>query len=135
MPEAIILRKLESLRRCVERIEAKRPDSMEELSTNVDIQDILSVNLERAVQLCVDAGSHLLVSKQQAVPETMGAVFTQLAELGILDSDLAQSLGKAVGFRNLSVHAYHDIDWARVFAIVHERMDDFREFAKALALV
>jgi uncharacterized protein YutE (UPF0331/DUF86 family) len=38
-------------------------------------------------------------------------------------------MDKAVGFRNLSVHAYDRVDWDRVHDIVHHRLDDFRAFA------
>ena len=38
-------------------------------------------------------------------------------------------MNEAVGFRNLSVHAYDRVDWDRVFAIVHHRLADFRSFA------
>ncbi len=40
---------------------------------------------------------------------------------------------KAVGFRNLAVHNYDTIEWAVVFAIATERLDDFKMFARAFA--
>jgi hypothetical protein len=45
----VINRKLESLRRCVARIHSKMPLTPDDLQTNYDLQDIVSVNLERAV--------------------------------------------------------------------------------------
>ena len=56
MDRDILLRKLDSLARCIRRIESKRPRTIEELNSDIDLQDILSVNLERAVQLCVTSG-------------------------------------------------------------------------------
>ena len=53
----VVRRKLESLRRCIVRIEEKRPVSVEILKTDYDIQDIISLNLERAIQISVDIGS------------------------------------------------------------------------------
>ncbi len=60
MDHDIILRKLDSLARCVNRIEQKRPEKLEELVANIDLQDILSINLGRAIQVSVDIGAHLM---------------------------------------------------------------------------
>jgi hypothetical protein len=49
----ILAEKIESLRRCVQRLEARRPDTVEALRTDADAQDIVTLNLARTVQLCV----------------------------------------------------------------------------------
>jgi hypothetical protein len=54
MDTLILEEKLESLRRCIVRIESKRAESAQQLRADVDRQDILTLNLTRAVQLCVD---------------------------------------------------------------------------------
>ncbi len=129
MDKDLVARKLDSLARCLSRIEDKRPPSAAILAADVDCQDILSINLERAVQLCVDIGAHLLAETDTPPPETMGDVFRLLADRNMIDAPVADALRKAVGFRNLSVHAYDRVDWERVFAIVHHRLADFRTFA------
>jgi len=129
MDRDVINRKLDSLARCVRRIETKRPRTPDQLVSDIDLQDILSLNIERAVQLCVDLGAHLLADLELPPPETMGEVFQRLAEHNIIPGSGADALRKAVGFRNLSVHAYDRVDWERVFEITHHRMDDFKSFA------
>ena len=57
MDRVILTEKLESLRRCLQRIEAKTPGDVESLRGDPDLQDILVLNLTRAVQVCVDIGS------------------------------------------------------------------------------
>jgi uncharacterized protein YutE (UPF0331/DUF86 family) len=125
----VINRKLDSLARCVRRIEAKRPQTPDQLVSDIDLQDILSLNIERSVQLCVDIGAHLLADLELPPPETMGEVFQLLAVHHIIPNSDADALRKTVGFRNLSVHAYDRVDWERVFEITHHRMNDFRSFA------
>lgn len=95
-----------------------------------DIQDILSINLERAVQVSVDIGAHLITDRSVPPPKTMGDVFAILAAEKLIPEETGLALRRAVGFRNLSVHAYDQVDWERVFEIVHERLDDFRKFAE-----
>lgn len=129
MDRELIEEKIESLRRCVRRIEAKRVATVDELEDDWDTQDILSVNLTRAVQLCVDLAAHLVAQTDRPSPETMAEAFDHLQEMGVLEASLARRLKGAVGFRNVAIHAYRSIDWAIVHSITHERLDDFRQFA------
>ncbi len=132
MDRDIIMRKLDALTRCVGRIEEKRPSTLEQLIANIDTQDIISINLERAVQVSVDIGAHIISDLSVPPPKTMGEVFAILSAQGIISVESDVALRRAVGFRNLSVHAYDQVDWERVFDIIHERLDDFRNFAKAI---
>lgn len=132
MDEEIIKAKLESLARCIARIEGRTPSSAEALATDLDAQDIIALNLERAVQLCVDAGSHILLDYSLPSPETMAGVFTSLGRAGILPPPLADRLAKSAGFRNIAIHQYESIDWGIVYSIVTTRLDDFRSFAGAI---
>ena len=129
MDEALVLAKLESLRRCVERIRAKTPSSVQALAEDYDLQDILCVNLERAVQTCVDIAAHILADGNAPAPDSMAAGFDALRKTGYLPEQLAGHLKKSVGFRNISVHAYQEIDWAVVFSIITTRLSVFSEFA------
>ena len=130
MDRELIEEKLESLRRCVRRIEDKRVSSVSELQSDWDTQDILSVNLTRAVQLCVDIAAHLIAETDQPSPGTMAEGFDRLQDMSALPGDLTKRLKGAVGFRTVAIHAYRDIDWAIVHSITHERLDDFQAFAR-----
>lgn len=129
MDQLILAQKLESLRRCVQRIKDKTPASTDQLIQDPDIQDILVLNLTRAVQLCVDIGSHVISETDEAAPATMGDVFTTLSTLDAITPQTCQSLRKAVGFRNVAVHNYDAINWEMVFAICTRSLADFRRFA------
>ncbi len=132
MAENVIIAKLNSLARCVDRIRSKTPESVELLIDDYDLQDIISLNLERSIQNCVDIAAHILSEHDLPVPETMAESFENLKDLDYIPGDLALRLKKAVGFRNLAVHSYSDIDWGIVFSIITERLDDFPEFARCI---
>jgi len=133
MDKEVVLNKLENLRRCVARVEAKRPSSLTELVDDIDRQDIIVLNLERSVQACVDIGVHLLTDFSEiTMPDSMSGTFKTLASVKIIDSELSVHLSKAVGFRNTAVHAYQDMDWAIVYSIIHKRLDDFRDYARSV---
>jgi uncharacterized protein YutE (UPF0331/DUF86 family) len=64
----------------------------------------------------------------------MGQTFDVLAQQGVLSGELASSLKKAVGFRNIAVHNYENINWGIVHSIVKYHLADFSEFAKVVVL-
>lgn len=82
MDRLIVDRKLDSLRRCVERIRGKRVESVAALQADLDLQDVLVLNLTRAVQICADLAAHLIVDSNLPPPETMGQAFERLAQGG-----------------------------------------------------
>ena len=133
MDQLILAEKLESLRRCIQRIEDKRPSQIELLIQDLDIQDILVLNLTRAVQLCVDIGSHFISESNEVPPKTMGEVFTALEKLKAISPETCNQLRKGVGFRNIAVHNYEAINWEIVYAICEKSLVDFRRFTKEIS--
>ncbi len=59
MDRRLINEKLEGLRRCIDRIVEKLPTTAAVLAADLDLQDIITLNLTRAVQRCVDIATHL----------------------------------------------------------------------------
>lgn len=133
MDREVIAQKLESLRRCLKRIEEKCPSDPATLEREPDLQDIITLNLTRSVQLCVDIGSHLIAEMDVPPPDTMGQTFDILTQVGVIDSNLGTQLKKAVGFRNIAVHNYQAIDWAIVHTLARHYLGDFAVFAKAIS--
>ena len=133
MDQLILEQKLESLRRCIKRVEEKTPSRVSRLIQDPDIQDILVLNLTRAVQLCVDIGSHVISTSEETTPTTMGDVFSALEKLEVVTPVTCVTMKKAVGFRNIAVHNYQEIDWEIVYAISKNFLVDFRRFAKEIA--
>ncbi|MHB1174913.1 MAG: type VII toxin-antitoxin system HepT family RNase toxin [Sulfuriferula sp.] len=134
MDREIVEQKLESLRRSLQRIETRCPPDPQTLVANIDLQDIVTLNLSRAVQICVDIGTHLIAGMEVPPPDTMGQTFDILAQQGVLDDTLATRLKKAVGFRNIAIHNYECINWMIVHSIARHHLVDFTEFAKMVAL-
>lgn len=132
MDQRIIAIKLESLRRCIKRVEDKRPAYLNLLVENEDLQDILVLNLTRAVQLCVDIGSHIISESDVPAPKTMGEVFASLEKLGAITPQTCDVLKKAVGFRNVAVHNYDTMNWEIVFAICEKSLADFSKFGREI---
>ena len=132
MDRQVIEQKLESLRRCLARIRQKTPATVAELERNPDAQDVLTLNLTRAVQLSVDIGAHLIASSDQPAPDTMGQTFDVLVSMSLIGPELALRMKKAVGFRNIAIHSYEAIDWQITHLIATRHIEDFSAFATAI---
>ncbi|MBI1860124.1 MAG: DUF86 domain-containing protein [Deltaproteobacteria bacterium] len=129
--DEVILQKIDSLVRCVLRLQTKAPFSLEKLKKDIDLQDIVIINLERLVQISVDIAMRVVSKRNfQPAPATMSQAFEALGRNGVLPEDLATRLQKAVGFRNLCVHEYDKINWEIVLTILTKHLDDYRQFGK-----
>ena len=135
MDREVILRKVDALQRCLQRVESRCLHSGDGLAQHPDAQDIVPLNLMRAVQLRVDIALQWPADAPQAelpeLPTTMGGAFEALAQQGSITPALALRMKQAVGLRNLAIHAYETIDWEIVHAICSSRLGEFRVFAGA----
>ncbi len=132
MDKSVVLSKLDSLSRCISRVEQKRPVRKADLAQDIDSQDIIMVNLQRAVQLCVDIGAIILSELDRPAPATMSEIFEELYDSGVIGHELTVDMRRSVGFRNIAVHAYRRIDWDIVWVIISEHLDQFRRYAEAV---
>lgn len=129
---ATVVAKLERLGQCLARIESKRPFSAERLATDMDLQDVVSVNLERALQQCLDLSSMALASMPVPPASSAGATFDALAQGGRIQPETARRMRRATSFRNLLVHAYERVDWVAVHGFLDASIADLRHFAREL---
>ena len=132
MDKEVLETKLEALIRCVHRIKDQNISTLKELEENLDKQEIIILNLQRAVQICVDIGNHILLDYKTPTPSTMAETFKYLAQNNLISKDNADDLSHAVGLRNIAVHQYEDIDCKIIFSIITSHLDDFKTFAGAI---
>jgi len=127
----VIDARLRELSHRLRRVAAKKPATLRHLVEDEDLQDIVSRNLELAIQACIDIAMHLC-GAYEVVPESSGEAFTTLAERNLIQRALAQRLRRAVGFRNVLVHEYVEIDWTIVQRAIERDTADLAAFGKAV---
>jgi uncharacterized protein YutE (UPF0331/DUF86 family) len=88
-------------------------------------------HLQLALQCAINIALHILADDTDRTPEDYGTAFRELAAVGVLDRDLADRLRLAAGLRNVLVHAYLDVDPARIWAHLG-RLGDLEDFAHAV---
>ena len=128
---AVIDARLRELSRRLRRVAAKQPASVKQLAADEDLQDILTRNLELAIQTCIDIAFHLCGARG-VVPTTAAEAFAQLAKLKLIERSLAQRLQRAVGFRNVLAHEYTEVDWKIVMQVMRTGTRDLAAFGKAV---
>jgi uncharacterized protein YutE (UPF0331/DUF86 family) len=124
----VVLAKAATVERCLARVEEVRARSGGGLLP-VDVEDIVILNLTRATQAAADLAAHVVTSEGFGLADSLASAFTMLEKQGIVQSDLAAKLRAAVGFRNVAVHAYDDVDPLVVEAIATHHAQDLRRFA------
>ena len=83
-------------------------------------------------QISVDIASHILAEELNEKASTMAEVFLILSEKDMIDKNLALSLAKSIGFRNIAVHEYDSLDMDIVYAIITKDINIFYDFARAV---
>ena len=127
----VIDARLRELSRRLRRVAARQPASVKALAADEDLQDILARNLEVAIQTCIDVAYHLC-GAHGVVPATAAEAFSELAKRGLIERRLGGRLQLAVGFRNVLVHEYTDIDWKIVMQVMRTGTRDLAAFGKAV---
>ena len=130
--DTVLFRKAASLERCIARVRGKYIGHEAEFDTDIDLQDIVVLNLQRACQLAIDMALRIGRTRRLALPADTAEMFRILAQAGLITRDLGESLKRMVGFRNVAVHEYQELDLAKVRAIIEHRLDDLATFAKAM---
>jgi len=132
MPDKdIVLAKVATIQKCLDRIRdvtGLDPESLED----IDKQDIFVLNLQRAIQACIDLAAYAISCENLGLPERVRDNFIILKEKGIIDAELASRMVKMTGFRNIAVHNYQALDLDILKSILVNNLKDIEEFYFAL---
>lgn len=128
MPDKdIINEKINSIQRCLRRIAEVTKGDKDTLD-NYDIQDIFILNLQRAVQAAIDIAVHIVSYEGWGVARMVRENFHILEEHGIIESTMADKLKRMVGFRNIAIHDYTQLDIEILKNILIHTLTDIEEF-------
>lgn len=127
----VFLNKEDLVRSCLARIRAKYGGDPAHLRDQ-DRQDIIVLNLQRACECVIDLAMHVVAVRELDVPQDSRDAFRQLERAGLLDEDLCRRMQRMVGFRNVAVHPYQDLNVAVLQRILEDHLDDFPAFLDAM---
>lgn len=134
MTRDVALAKLASIERSLQRIRSVTRGSPESID-DLDVEEIVVLNLQRAIQATIDLAAHLISGRGWGLPDSLKAHFQILEERKVIDAALSSRLQAMVGFRNVAIHDYRSIDRAILKSILRDRLVDFEAFARAVKAV
>jgi uncharacterized protein YutE (UPF0331/DUF86 family) len=96
--------------------------------------DALTLNIERACQAAIDMAMHRVAVSRLGMPQSAGEAFTLLERAGELPMDRAKAMRSMIGFRNIAVHQYQELDRGILTWVATKSEADFVAFGAALGV-
>lgn len=128
----VVVNKASIIERCIKRIHEEYQGNFDNLK-NYTKQDSIILNIQRACEACIDLAMHLVSIKRLGVPQNSRDAFSMLFENGFINEEMNTKLGAMVGFRNIAVHNYQEININIVKSIIENHLQDILDF-KEIAL-
>jgi uncharacterized protein YutE (UPF0331/DUF86 family) len=132
MADDVIVNKAASIERCLRRIQEEYAGDVQNLVANQTKQDAIILNLQRACETAIDLAMYVVSQRKLGVPQDSRDAFSLLQTAGILPVDLAQHMQQMVGFRNVAIHEYINLNLEVVHSIITKQVDDFRTFSSTI---
>jgi uncharacterized protein YutE (UPF0331/DUF86 family) len=123
----VVIEKINSIQNCLKRIHDTVKGNFEHLH-QLDTQDIVVLNLQRAIQLTIDMAAYIVSMERLGIPKSLKDLFQILEQNQYISSDLSEKMQKMVGFRNIAVHDYQAIDPKILASILSHHLVDFETF-------
>ncbi len=123
----ILLNKVEIVKKCCQRIREEYQGHEEELELNFTKQDSIILNLQRACEAAIDLGTRIVKMKKLGLPQSSRDVFIFMEKAKMISIELSKKMQAMVGFRNIAVHDYQEMNLDIVRSIIEKRLGDFDE--------
>ncbi len=89
--------------------------------------------LQLAIEALNDIGGHLISDLNLGVVNAASDIPRLLCEKGYFDDDLRETWIRMIGFRNVLVHDYLDVDRQLVHEVLQNKLPDVQALARVFA--
>lgn len=127
----ILIEKTNSIQNCLKRIRDVLKGDLTRI-IDLDVQDVVILNLQRAVQLTIDMASYIVSVERLGTPKSLKDLFQILEQNKTIKHEISVKMQKMVGFRNIAVHDYQAIDPNILKSILTHHLRDFEDFYTAI---
>ena len=129
---SVVAAKIATLVRCIERARAERAEAGSSFQTDFTRQDAAILNVMRACEAAVDLANMLIRKQRSGLPGQMKESFVLLERGRFISTELSERLQGMIGFRNIAVHQYKELDLNIVESIIDDGLEDLLEFAESI---
>lgn len=129
--EAVLLNKYESIERCINRIREEYDNNPENLE-DYRKMDAIILNLQRACEMATDVAMYVVANRKLGLPQTKKEAFEKLFDNKLITEEMCNNMKGMVGFRNIAIHEYKQIDEEIVKDVIEKHLDDIKEFVRKM---
>lgn len=126
--------RLEEIRKRVLILEKDfKPVPEEKLVTDENLYASAERHLEVAIQACLDIANHLVAALGLERPrKESGEAFLSLSKAKILNQDLAETMQRVAGYRNILIHEYLEIERHHTYLNIQKGLNDLVNFGREI---
>jgi uncharacterized protein YutE (UPF0331/DUF86 family) len=132
MIDDVALNKAAIIRHCLKRVEEEFRNDPGRLD-NFTVQDSIVLNLLRACEAAIDLAMHHVAETKVGIPQSSRDAFDLLEQSGLLSPESSLAMKNMVGFRNVAVHSYQQLQRPILEAILHQHLGDFEAYIGELS--
>ena len=129
--KAVVINKLESIERCINRIREEyegNPKNLEDYRRN----DAIVLNLQRACESVTDIAMYVISTRKLGIPQTKKEAFDLLKNANLISDELCKKMKGMVGFRNIAIHEYKQIDEEILQDVIENHLKDLTDFTRQM---
>ncbi len=128
----VVLNKIQTIQKCLSRIHEEYDGFEDVFKKNYTKQDSVILNLERASQASIDIATHIIKNRNLGLPNASRELFLILEKSDYISLETSLQMQNMVGFRNIAVHDYQNLNIDIVINIVEKHLVDFEKFIQEI---
>lgn len=126
----VLHRRLKKLDEYLDVLEDAQRYTYREFADNPEHHGSVERFLHLAVEALTDMASHVVADEDLGSVDRARDLPDIFEEHGYVDEELAATWKDMIGFRNVLVHEYVDIDPERVYDVLQNQLDDIRRIRR-----
>jgi uncharacterized protein YutE (UPF0331/DUF86 family) len=122
-----ILSKISIIKKClntIQKVTGLDPTILDDFI----VEDVFVLNLQRAIQASIDIANIIIAMNGWRLPASYKDSFKELLKQKIIDQATFEQMSKMVGFRNIAVHEYQELNRAILESILKNNLIDLEKF-------
>lgn len=129
--KAVVINKFNTIEKCINRINEEYENNFQNLE-DYRKMDMIVLNLQRACEAVLDLAMYVVSTRKLGLPQNKRETFKLLEENNIIDSKMSKDMQGMVGFRNIAVHDYKEIDEKILQDVIENHLNDLLQFARTI---
>lgn len=129
----VIRRRLENLDAYLQILTGMQRYSLEEFLADPEHYGSAERFLQLAIEALLNMANHVIAEENLGVVNQSRDIARIFREHDFIQSELEERWLRMIGFRNILVHAYLELDRKRVYDIVQRNLEDLRALQRVFA--